>query len=203
MPSPSQTRICNAALAHLGESARITSIDDGTPLAKMLLAVWDEARDEVQADHPWNCCVHRASLPVSADYTPAGEQYAQAFELPGDCLRWLPHAKDHPDYFEGEQEGDYILSDAAAPIAVRYIRRIEDVSAWSPGLCAAMSAKLAWKLAEPLTGQAGKEGRMADKYDEALRKGKRQDGAATGDRARRIEYRSNWLQARRQAPIIR
>lgn len=200
---PSQTRTCNAALAHLGETQQITAIDDAGPLAKLLRQHWDDARDEVLADHPWNFAVHRQALPVSADTTPAGEQYEQAFELPADCLRWLPHAKDHPDYFAGEQEGNYLLSNADAPIAIRYIRKIENVSLWSPGFRTALAAKLAFKLAKPITGQSSMIDRMAELYESELRRGKRQDGHATGDRARRIEYRSNWLQARERAPIVR
>jgi hypothetical protein len=64
----------------------------------------------------------------SADYVPIGSQYSQAFEKPADCVRWLPWRRGHEDYFEGEEEGDYILSNAAAPIAFRYINGIEDMS---------------------------------------------------------------------------
>src|SRR5438045_1386472 len=98
---PSQTRACNSALAHLGESRRIASIGDGTPLAKVFLAIWDEAIDEVLADHPWNRAIARADIAASADYEPAGTQYSQAFEKPADCVRWLPWRRGHEDYFEG------------------------------------------------------------------------------------------------------
>jgi hypothetical protein len=39
---PSQTRSCNSGAGDLGDSRRITSINDGTPLAKTFVAVWDE-----------------------------------------------------------------------------------------------------------------------------------------------------------------
>lgn len=192
---PSQTRICNAALALLGETARIVTINDGSPIANQFLTHWDQARRAALADHPWNFALARADCPASSD-TPAGEQYAIAFEMPADCLRWLPYAADHPDYFCGEQEGGRILSNADAPICVRYIRDVENVGLWSPAFVEAMTAKLAYLTAKPITGQTGAQDRMAEQYDRALRIAKRQDGAATGDRARRLETRSSWLAAR-------
>jgi hypothetical protein len=193
---PSQTRSCNAALALLGESARITSISDGTPLAKLFADTWDLALEEVIVAHPWNIALRRASLGVSMDFTPEGSQYSQAFELPADCARWLPWQEAHPEYFQGEQEGPYILSDAAAPIVVRYIALITDISLWSAGMRATLEAKLAMKLAKPITGQTAMIGNMRDIHDAALSEAKRQDGAATGDRKRTLDARSNWLDAR-------
>jgi hypothetical protein len=192
---PSQTRMCNGTLALLGDSRTIASINDGTPLAKLFFGIWDETRDEVLADHPWNFAITRASLPADAG-VPEGSQYAQQFLKPGDCLRWLPWREDHPDYFAGEEEGNFILSDADAPIVIRYIRRNDDVSEWTPGFRAAMSAKLAVKLAKPITGQSVMIKTAQDAYDDELRKAKRQDGAATGDRQRQADHRSNWLAAR-------
>lgn len=192
----SQTRIVNKAFVLLGTAQRIASLTDGSPLARQAAAVWDEARDEVLADHPWNFAIARAQLAASADFTPANE-YSYAYELPGgDFLRWLPWREGHADHFEGEQEGGYILSNAPAPIYIRYIRRIEDVAKWSPAFTEAVAAKLAFYLADSVTARGGKRDRAEMAYDKALRDAKRQDGAATGDRRRRYETRSSWLDSR-------
>jgi hypothetical protein len=192
---PSQTRIVNKALSHLGSTKRITSITDGTPQAKLADAFWDECRDEVLADHPWNFAIARADLPASANYTPPNE-YDFAYELPPGCLRWLPWREDHADYFDGVQEGPYILANADAPIFIRYITRIEDLAKWSPGFMAAMAAKLARYMAKGVTGQSGMIAAMEDLYQDSLSLAKRQDGLATGRRTRTAEYRSSWLDAR-------
>lgn len=192
---PSQTRICNGALVLLGDSRLIASVNDGSTFAKLFLQVWDESRDEVLADHPWNFAIERASLPADA-HVPVGSQYQQAFLKPADCLRWLPWRKEHPDYFEGEEEGDYILSNADAPIIARFIKRHDDVDEWTPGFRAALSAKLARKLAKPITGQSKMIDVAQAAYDDELRKAKRQDGSATGERDRQTDQRSNWLAAR-------
>jgi hypothetical protein len=196
----SQTGIVNKALVMLGTARTITSLGDATPLARTAAALWDPTRDEVLADHPWNFAIRRAALAVSADYVPPNE-YSYAYELPGDCLRWLPWQEDHEDAFAGEEEsGDngirYILSSATAPIYVRYIARVEDVARWSPGFVEAFAAKLARALAKPVTGQAAMIDRMEGLYQEALSGAKRQDGLATGRRQRDASFRSNWLSAR-------
>lgn len=191
----SQTSMCNGALVHLGESGRIGSINDGSPLAKTFLAVWDQARDEVLVDHPWNFAVKREALAASADFVPQGSQYATAYELPRDCLRWLPWRQGHPDYFSGEQEGNFILSNADAPIA-RYIGQVENVLNWSVGFRTAMTAKLAAKTAKAITGQSRMVDKMEALYETELSKGKRQDGAATGERSRQLSAQSSWLGAR-------
>jgi hypothetical protein len=193
---PSQTRSCNSALAHLGDSRRIASITDPTPLAKTFLAVWDEAIDEVLADHPWNPALARADLAVSADFVPEGSQFSQAFEKPADFLRWLPPRRGADDYFEGEEEGDYILSNEAAPITIRYIRRLDNLTKWSPGMLASLAAKLARKTARAITGSSGMMDRMEIVYQKALSDAKRQDGLATGDRRRHLNVQSTWLGAR-------
>lgn len=192
---PSETAVVNKALSLLGSARTITALTDSTALARLAAGLWDATRDEVQADHPWNECVLRANLPASADYVPPNE-YAAAFALPADCLRWLPWEEDHPDYFEGEQEGRYLLSSAAAPLTIRYIARILNVALWSPGLMSAIAAKLARYMAKPVTGQIGLIDRMDALYQESLSAAKRQDGLATGRRDRRADYRSNWLQSR-------
>lgn len=197
--SPSQTRTCNSALAHLGDSRRISSINDPSPLAKQFLAVWDEAVDEVLADHPWNPALTRADLPVSADYVPSGTQYTQAFEKPADCIRWLPWRPGQDEYFCGEEESNYILSNAAAPITIRYIRRVTDLNKWSVGMLAVLAAKLARKLAKPITGQSGMMDRMQKVYEGALSDAKRQDGSASGDRSRHATFQSNWLASRNRS----
>jgi hypothetical protein len=187
--------MANQAFTLLGSSSRINSIGDGTPLAAAAARVWDEARDETLVAHPWNEALHRAALPVSADHVPANE-YAYAYELPADCLRWLPWRQDHANWFEGVQEGRFILSNAEAPIYVRYIRRIEDVALWSVPLRAAIVAKLAWYLADSVTASSRKVDAAAAAFGEAIREAKKLDGLASGDRDRRAEYRSSWLDAR-------
>src|SRR5690606_8900414 len=130
----SQTDIANMALLHLGDHV-VTSIDDGeNEAARKLKAAWDIRRDEVLPDHPWNFALARASL--AADLAAPAFGWQRAFTLPADpcCLRVLaitPYADDPGLPFR--VEGRKILTDAAAPLPVRFIARITDTELWSPG----------------------------------------------------------------------
>lgn len=194
--NPSQTGICNDTLGLLATSATITSINDGTPLARQLLRHWPEAVRETLAAHPWNPCLQRVAVAASADFTPAGDQWSTAFEKPAGMLRWLPWAPGHDDHFDGEEEGDYILSNEDGPIVIRGIFLIEDLSRWTPHMRAALTAKLAAKCAKAITGQASMIDRMEAKFAEAMTEAKKLDGLATGERNRNASFRSSWLDAR-------
>lgn len=205
----SQTAIVNMALTMLGEGTRISAMDDGSRLARHANAVWDLARDEALEGHPWNFAVGRQSLPVSADYVPPS-QYDFAYELPADCLRWLPPSEDDSDYFAGELESGlvtsgsievprrFIVSNASAPIVIRYIRRVEAIAIWSASFRVAMAAKVAKYLAKPITGQSNMMEAMEAEYEAAIAAARARDGLATGRTQRRQAARSSWLDARRR-----
>jgi hypothetical protein len=130
---PSQTRVCNMALATSAKPPHQFD-HDGTPLAKLSRRCGTKRSTRCSPIIRGTSALGAPTSPVSADFTCPRDAIHQAFEKPADCLRWLPWRPDHPDYFEGEEEGDYILSNAAAPIVVRYIARIDDIAKWSPGM---------------------------------------------------------------------
>lgn len=196
--APSQTRTINKALALLGSADRIANITDGTPAASTALALWEDARDSVLAAHPWHFAKRRAQL--AADATAPEFGWTYRYLLPPDCLRWLPPGIRDEDYFAGEIEDRYILSDQVAPLNIRYIARIEDMLAWSTGFIEALACKLAWEMAEPITG--GLEGvadRMRSKYETAIGEAAKQNGMAAGSRARLVEEGSCWNIARHRS----
>lgn len=125
----SQTRIVNRAAALIGSTERIEHIDDGTALALSAKALWDETRDFLLASGNYNCAVKRARLNALAEVPLFG--FERAFALPGDCIRWLPWGSGDENFFEGTEENGAILTDAEAPLAIRYVFRLEDVGRWS------------------------------------------------------------------------
>ena len=187
VPAITQTRIYNRALALLGSVNRSSNIDDGNPWTDTLNEHWPQAIRDLLAEHPWNCAIGRRVLNKSG--TPVfGDGYT--YQLPADCLRWLPPAPDNDDYFEGVEEGGYILADAGASINIRYIRLIEDVTAWPPHLTNAMSYRLAMDAADAITQSTSIVEDMRVKYEGrdgeggALARAKRADGLASGNRSR-------------------
>jgi hypothetical protein len=196
MPQPpSQLKIVNAALTRLGNNSQLTSMEQGGNVAARFAATWDLVRRALLARHPWNFAIERALLNASGDAPAFG--WARRFQLPAGCLRWLPPAQGDADFFEGEREGDYILTDAEAPLKVRFIADHDDVTRWSPGFVEAITHCLAGWVSEGVT-QSGRISERADAIaDEAVRIGKRLDGLeSTPGRRPRAVVASSWLRAR-------
>jgi hypothetical protein len=201
VPAPvTQTDIVNAAAALLGASERISDIDGAGNLASHARAIWDLTVRPLLADHPWNFAIERKPLNAS----PAPEfGYERAFELPPGCLRLLPNRGDDDldDRWEGEVEGNYIISDDEAPLHVRFVsdRYISDCSKWSPHFVEAVMLSLAAALAKPLSASHARAEKLADQAAYALARAKRVDGMQSPrGRSAGITRRSNWLQSQRQ-----
>jgi len=87
----SQTGIANLALGRLGARGQITSINENSPNAVKVLAVWDYIFQEVLSERDWKFAKTRAQLqlsPVTPLYT-----YAYAWALPSDLLRFVRPVK--------------------------------------------------------------------------------------------------------------
>lgn len=191
-----QTGIVNAALARLGSTERLTSIDDPTSnSAGRARAVWGDLRRMLLSRHPFNFAIRRAMLNEDGVVPPFGWQ--RRFHLPEDCLRWLPPAEGDAGSFDGEREGDFILTNRSAPLPVRYIADMPDVSAWSPSFVMAMTVALAEWLAMGITESVGMTDRLVEIADRAIKLAKRLDGLETGRRQRgSVVVHSSWLTAR-------
>lgn len=195
---PTQTGTINAALALLGSTARISNINDPGGPAQHAREHWDRLLRVMLADHPWNFAIARAELNEAAPAPQFG--YAHAFTLPDDCARWLPPSVDDADWFAGVLEGpDQILTDAAAPLPVRYVSRAlgEQVARWPAWFEDAMVAAMAEALAEPITQSESVREAMGERARAKLAKAKRKDALESGGRRRiSVDARSRWGAAR-------
>ncbi len=191
-----ETSILNAAIARIGSTEQVTSFTDSTSnTAKRAQRIWPILRRYMLAQHPWNFALKRHLLNEAGEKPKFG--WDRQFTVPAEALRWLPPGDRDADWFEGEREGDFILTNHAAPLPVRCIMDITDVTKWSAGFVAAMEIALAAFLASPVTESVALTQWLTDVADNAVRKGKRLDGLETG-RTRRQPARaqSSWLQAR-------
>ena len=192
----SQSRIANRALIVLGSVERIVSVEDPSPLAGQIKDLWHESRRSGIVAHPWNFALERAQLNEATPKPVFG--YERKFKLPPECLRWLPPGQGDYDWFLGEEEGGFILSDARAPLNIRFIKDVEDVSAWPAHFQIFMGYQLAMDLAESATQIAGNVDDMTLKREDALIEAKKLDGLASGNRSRgNVEMSSRWVSARR------
>lgn len=200
-----ETDVANKALALLGESRTILTLDDNTPRARLLRRHYGPARDEALAAYPWNEATKLATLSATPGVETGG--WTAAYLLPGDCMRWLPWDRESDNYFSGEIVGRYLFagscsdsSDDGGTILLRYVVQLTQVALWSAGLEAAVAAKLAFASARGITGRSSDQAAMMQLFADELAKAKHQDAQANAKSAgfaRQARYHSNWLAARR------
>jgi len=184
----SVVEICNRALDKLGE-APIVSLADDIKASRACARAYAPVRDAVLRDHPWNCAIHRTALAAEADAPAWG--YARRFPLPVDCLRVLDVEQEGPRWIV---EGRAVLTDAAPPLRIRYVRRLTDSTLFDPLLAEALAARLAVELCEALTQSNTKRQMLLEDYAEIVTRARSADGQE-GVPAALAE--SPWVLARR------
>ena len=196
----SETVVGNAALIKIGVATVVTFADESKQ-ARLLTARFAALRDLEQRSHPWSFAATRAQL--SAEATAPAFGYARQFVLPADCLR-LVRVGDYDavagltDYDGGGRalyalEGGRILTDLAAPLNIRYVRRIEDTTRWDPCFEEALACRVALDLAEPLTQSDAKIQRAASLYAKAISEARRQNAI---ERASESQPDGSWVMSR-------
>jgi hypothetical protein len=169
----SVVEICSRALDAIGVQP-ITDFAEDTKQGGLCRRYYPQVRDEVIRSHPWNCASTRASLPALVDAPTWG--YANAYQLPSDCLRVLAVNADDPFCHPWKVEGRTIVTDREAPIQILYLRRIDDSGFFDPMLVSAIAARLAMELARPLTSDENLRKNMGAEYRDRLREARSADG---------------------------
>lgn len=185
----SEVAICNLALAELGRGAEIISLDENSQPARACRRRYPHARDAVLRAYDWNFAARRASLPASATSPAFG--YANAFDLPPDCLlvRSLHDAGTTP----WEVEGTRLLTSAPAPLRLIYTARVTNPGVFDSLFVDALATRLAADLCVQLTENTPRAQALLQLYELKLDEARRSD-AREGDAARC--RRSSWLDAR-------
>ena len=162
--------IGNIALVNLGEDT-ITSLSDDVKAARLINRRYAPIRDAVLRAHPWNCALERARL-ASTDPAPAWGP-AVCYQMPTDCLRVL-RVQDRAAAWK--VEGRKIVTDAAAPLNILYVKQVTDPNAFDPLLIEAIAARLAADLAHPITQSTTLIQVMWDLYRQKLIEARGVDG---------------------------
>lgn len=174
----SDVAICNQALDILGVDP-ITSLDDDTKAARLMLRSYESERDATIRAYPWNFATKRAALALLSTAPAWG--FANQYALPEGpdpayCLRAL--------YVEGELDGNSSpwkiegrawLTDAGPPLNVLYLARITDPTLFDPLFVQALAARLAAKFAYALTESATLPERIRGHYRDLLIEARRID----------------------------
>lgn len=135
----SEVAICNLALAEIGRGAQITAMDEASQAARVCKLRYPYARDACLRAHPWNFAARRAELAASA--TAPAFEFANAFDLPGDCL--IVNTVFDGDAEKWVVEGRQILTDMGAPIYVKYTALVTDTAKFDPLFVETLAARVA------------------------------------------------------------
>lgn len=139
----SQVEISNAAIISIGADV-ISSLNEQTPEAITINAIWDQTRKALLRANAWNFAVKRVELAQSA--TPPNYDYDYRFALPSDNIRVLQIWSDD-DY---RIENGYIITNSKTCF-LKYIADIKDVNQWTSDFVDVMSARLAAEIAYSIT----------------------------------------------------
>lgn len=171
----SEISICNIAISWLG-GIKIISFDDNTAEAKLCSAVYPADRDAVLEQRNWSFALSRVKLNRLANDPLYG--YNAAFQLPNDLIRMVDIATDsdfNNTLKDWSKEGDQLLVSSDV-VFLRYIKRCEDPTKFSPGFIQCLAARIAADICVPLTSNVNLFGAYWEKYQAMLEEAGNMDG---------------------------
>lgn len=136
--------IANRAITYLGGEP-ISSLDDDTKEGRSCKRLYEQTRDNLLRDHPWNFAIKRKAL--AANTTSPVWEFTNAFDFPDNTLRIL----EVDTLEEWAVEGQQIVTDAAAPLNIIYVERITDPNLFDAKFIEAYSLRLAADIAYDIT----------------------------------------------------
>lgn len=169
----SEVSIANRALLKLG-ATRINSFDEDSVAASSINAIYQSIRDTECRAYVWRFLLARAELPA-LDSTP-DFGYSYQYQEPTDCLRLIQvgeyYVANLNNYVVKSDasfslEGNLILTNIAAPLKIRYLRRVTDTTVFDPNFVEMLACKLATELCEIVTNSASKRQLLTAEYKEA------------------------------------
>ncbi|WP_319761042.1 hypothetical protein [Maridesulfovibrio sp.] len=168
--SVSRVKICNIALRKLG-ARLIESLSDSSQEAVTCNLFYDQVRDAVLREHPWNFAASRIRLARLAENPAFG--FTCQYQLPADCLH-LRRLDSEDDKFV--VEGDKILTDREGASAV-YTMKVTNPALFDPSFVMAFAARLAAEMADDITGSTTKAREMWTLYLNAMQSARLADSA--------------------------
>jgi len=158
----SQVQIGKLALQHIGDRYDISSLDEATVEAEQVNLLFNDTRDWLLRQHPWNFAKKYAS---PAELTGSGTtavpgNWERMYLYPVDCVKMggivNPLGDDQPAIkFEVARNSDSkrVVLCNVEEAEIWYTARIEDPTDFDPEFTMAFSYALAAKMAMPLTGE--------------------------------------------------
>lgn len=171
----SEVQVANRALTKLG-AARIASFSDDNKQARAIASCFEDLRDDELRAHRWQFALKRTTLAALSE--PPAYGYNYQYPLPENCLRIDMVNDEYPsaimDNYIGAEtndwliEGNAILTDAEAPIYLRYVAQITDPTMWDSNFREALASRIAYEICEDLTQSDTKKQFAMQDYKRAI-----------------------------------
>jgi hypothetical protein len=151
--------ICNMAIARIGVSKLISSLNEPSNEARMCSLFYEQMRDYALREYPWNFAEKRVVL-ANAGIPPQGYGYKYAY--PSDCLKALritnpstrtPRNDQRVHFKVATENGIKVIYTDQAEAELVYTSRIEEPTLFDPMFSSALSYLLASEMAMPLSVQ--------------------------------------------------
>ena len=161
----SQVQIAKLALQHVGDRFDISSLTEFTPEAEQVNLIFNDTRDALLRQHPWNFAKKFVSPATVAGTVPGGWTFMYLY--PTDAVRVLgitnPLGRGQPpiefEVARNAANNRVLLCDQESAEIV-YTARITTTEDFDAEFTMALSYSLAAKLAMPLTGDRGIAGEL-------------------------------------------
>lgn len=188
--------VANLALSKLGEDDQLRDPDQDSHAARSVRAVWTPVRRAVLRKGNFNFAMARAELAAQAP-TALGYRspypYTNRFPVPADFVRLVEvldpaEIREHYNF-----ERKAILANTDGPVFVRYVGDVEDVGDWDDLFVEAFAARLAYQIADRITGDRGRKADCWNEWRDAIGKA----GGVDAKEDPPIDaYDSSWVTAR-------
>jgi len=195
----SEVEICNLALARCGQGPIVNILDDNRN-ARLCNLHFDAKRDALLRRYRWKFAIKRASVNASATAPVYG--YSLAYLQPTDCLRVVSVNDLDPEFDPDldpsiwDIEGENIVTDLAAPLMIKYIKRVEDPNEFDAAFADALAAYLAYFMVASFRDtEEGIIGALKNDFNDIVDQAKYVN-AIEGRPRKRRQTRSSWASGR-------
>lgn len=167
--------IYNKALANIGQSETVTSLDERSKAQRTCTMFYEDCRDQMLSDFDWPFATTQVYL---ADIGSPVDPWQFRYRYPTDCLKVqaiinpgvqeVPEADARIQYQVGYAPDGAVINTNQSKALMRYTVRVTNTEQFSALAIEALSLLLASKIAMPMTANAGLVGNMRQLYDDAL-----------------------------------
>lgn len=191
--------VANLATGFFGEDDQISDPDEDSKPARTVKAAWEPLRLFVLGKADWSFASRRVNLaarPATDEWPIIG--YASAYPLPTDFVRLIQLGGEYLDEdcyaIEAGEARRELLVDRTGPLVLRYVFDQDDVTRWSPEFVEAFSMRLAWQIADRLSGDKQRKQQALDAYTRTIAEAR---GSDARQKAPRDQHETDWSRARR------